>query len=125
VRRTADRDKGGFVRPVVESILVELIGRHKVDGRVHLNDIAEVIGDRALTYEEVDGLVTCLEDEGLVVGEPLDERDIHVMRDVLKIARSLGIELNRRPSVEEIAHRSGHPARAVRRALENGRDLAR
>jgi Sigma-70 region 3 len=113
------------VRPVVESILVELIGRHKQDGRVHLNDIAEVIGDRALTYDEVEGLVTCLEAEGLEVGEPPDAREIGVMRDVLATARRLRGELGRRPKVDEIAKLSGHPARAVRRALENGSRLGK
>jgi hypothetical protein len=113
------------VRPVVESILVELLGRHKHDGRVHLDDIAEVIGDRALSYDEVEGLVTCLEAEGLEVGEPLDARDIAVMRDVLTAARRLRVELARRPNVDEIAKATGHPARAVRRALENGGRLAR
>jgi hypothetical protein len=113
------------VRPVVESIFVELLQRHRADGRVHLNDIAEVIGDRSVSYEEVEGLVTSLEEEGLEVGEPLDDRDVRVMREVFSAARTLGAELSRRPSIEEIAARSGHPARAVRRALENGRDLAR
>jgi hypothetical protein len=113
------------VRPVVESILVELLGRHKKDRRVHLNDIAEAIGDRSLTYDEVEGLVTCLEAEGLEVGEPLDERDVSVMKDVLASARHLRVALGRSPKVDEIANASGHPARAVRRALENGRSLAR
>lgn len=111
------------MRPVVESILVELLGRHKQDGRVQLNDIAEVIGERSLTYDEVEGLVTCLEAEGLEVGEPLDPRDIDVMRAVLGAARRLRIELGRRPTVDQIALASGHPARAVRRALENGSRL--
>ena len=103
------------MRPVVESILVELLGRHKDDGRVHLNDIAEVIGDRSLSYEEVEGLVTCLEAEGLEVGEPLDARDIAVIRDVLAAARRLRGELGRRPNVDEISRSTGHPVRAVRR----------
>lgn len=109
------------VRPVVESILRELLTRHRATGHVHLNDIAEVIGARAVTYDEVEHLVVSLEAEGLRVGEPLDGQDIAVIKQVLESARALRAELERAPTVEEIAARSGLATYAVRRALEYGK----
>jgi Sigma-70 region 3 len=108
------------VRPVVESILGELLARHRAAGHVHLNDIAEVIGARSVTYDEVEHLIVSLEAEGLRVGEPLDGQDITVMKQVLAAARALRAELERAPTVEEIAARSGHANHVVRRALEYG-----
>jgi hypothetical protein len=48
----------------VESILNELLTRHRSEGRVDLNDIAEVIDARSVTYEEVELIITRLEAEG-------------------------------------------------------------
>lgn len=113
------------MRPVVESILGELLTRHRATGHVHLNDIAEVIGDRSVTYDEVEHLIVSLEAEGLRVGEPLDGQDIAVIKQVLESARALRAELERAPTVEEIAARSGLAPHAVRRALEYGKSAGR
>lgn len=108
------------MRPVILRIIEELLARHRVEGRVDLNDIAEVIGDRAVSYEEVEHIVDRLEAEGLRVGEPVDDQDVGVMRVVLEHARALRASLGRTPTVDEIAAASGHPTHVVRRALERG-----
>jgi hypothetical protein len=120
VRRPPFRANRQGVRPLCQEILDALLARHRGSGRVHLNDIAEVIAGRAVTYEEIESLVDALEAEGLTVGEPLDEQDLSVMRAVIAIARRLREELGRPPRVDEIAIASGQPAHAVRRALEGG-----
>jgi hypothetical protein len=107
------------VRAAVERILNELLARHRGTGHVHLNDLAEVIGVAAVTSDEVDELIARLEAEGLRVGEELDGEDVRVMREVLASARRLRGALARRPTVDEIAADCGHPAHAVRRALEH------
>jgi hypothetical protein len=110
------------VRPVVEGILQELLARHRGTGRAHLEDLAEVIGVRAVTPEEIEYLVDRLEAEGLRVGEALDEQDLGDVRAVLASARRLRVrhrETGRRPTVDEIAADTGLPAHAVRRALEH------
>ncbi len=108
------------MRPVIQSIVDDLHARHHRSGRVDLNDIAEVIGSRAVSYEEVDHIVDRLEALGLVVGEPLDATEVGVMRRVLGAARTLRSSLGRNPTIAEIAVSSGHPAHVVRRALERG-----
>ena len=108
------------MRPLIEEILQALLARHRASGRVHLNDLAEVIGARAVTPEEIEHLVDRLEAEGLRVGEVLDDQDVGVLRAVLESARRLRASLGRRPSVEEIAADAGLPSHEVRRALEHG-----
>lgn len=114
-----------MARPLIDGIVIELLARHQSSGRVDLNDIAEVIDARAVTYEEVDAIITRLESEGLRVGDTLTEREVEVVRSVVAAARSLNTTLRRRPTVEEIAAESGHSAHTVRRALEHGGRPAR
>ncbi len=109
----------GRVRPLIEEIFQALLARHRDAGRVHLNDISEVIGGRAVTYEEVEALIDRLEAAGLRVGEPLDERDVASLRTVLESARGLQARLGRRPTVAEIAAETGRPEHEIRRALED------
>lgn len=109
----------------MQSILDELLARHRSDGRVDLNDIAEVIDARAVTFEEVELLIDRLEAEGLRVGEALTNQEIGVMRHVIVTGHKLSAKLRRRPTVDEIAVHSGHPPHAVRRALERARSAGR
>jgi Sigma-70 region 3 len=108
------------VRPVIASIIDDLVTRHGTTRRVDLNDIAEVIGTRAVSYDEVDHIITELGRRGCQVGGPPSARELLLLREVLKATRSLQTELGRRPGVEEIAAKMDQPTFVVRRALENG-----
>jgi hypothetical protein len=114
-----------MARPLIDDVVLELLDRHQSSGRVDLNDIADVIGTRAVTYEDVDEIITRLEAQGLSVGDSLTDREVDVMRSVVAAARRLNAELRRRPTVDEIAADSGHSAHTVRRALEHGGRPAR
>ena len=109
------------MRPIALAILTELLARHRASGRVHLNDIDEVIGATPVSYDEVDEIVAALEAEGLAVGEPPDEAAIAVMREVMASARKLRAASGRAPTVDEIASDSGHASHLVRRALETAK----
>jgi hypothetical protein len=113
------------VRPVIETILRELLARHPPAGHVHLNDLAEVIGGRPVTPEEIEYLIDQLEAAGLRVGEDLDGQDVGVMRAVLASARRLRESLGRRPTVAEVASDAGLPVHEARRALEHGAAASR
>ena len=108
------------MRPLIEEIFQALLARHRDAGRVHLNDVSEVIGGRAVTPEEIEHLIDRLEAAGLPVGEALDDQDVDALRAVLESARRLQVSLGRRASVEEIAADTRRPAHEVRRALEQG-----
>jgi hypothetical protein len=116
------------VRPIIEDVIRELLTRHRALGRVELDDIAEVIDEHAalrVSYEETEHIVASLEAEGLRVGEPLDADDVSVIQSVIGSAWRLRAELQRRPTVDEIAAACGHAPQTVRRALEHGRRAAR
>ncbi|WP_437670873.1 hypothetical protein [Sorangium sp. So ce131] len=114
------------MRNAIDVIVQELLRRHRPTGRVDLNDIAEVVGHRAVSYEAVEYIIDRLEAEGLRVAEPLDDDDIAVLRAVLVSARELAAKLGRKPTVVEVSQASGHAPHTVRRAMEHaGRARAR
>jgi hypothetical protein len=106
------------LRPAVSAILDALLRRHGPGERVDLNDIGEVIGPRAVTYDEVDELVGALEARGRRVADLLDERDVATMKRVVAAARSLAAQLGRTPAAAEVASACGEAEHVVRRALE-------
>ena len=118
VRGACTCAKGTLVRPLISELFDQLVVRHRESRRIDLDDIAEVIGTRAVSYDEVDHLVERLESEGFSVGEGIDESDVETMRRVLEEARQLRVALGRTPTVDEIAAAVGKPVYAVRRALE-------
>jgi hypothetical protein len=113
------------MREAVRAVLQELLARHPEGGHVHLNDLAEVIGTRVVTTDEIDALIGALETAGRRVGEPLDGGDVTVLREVLESVQRLRAYLGRRPTVGEIAADSGHADHEVRRALEHGAAASR
>lgn len=108
------------MRALVSKVIEELVTRYGTTTRIDLNDIAEVIGDRAVTYEEVDHIITDLEARGCRVGGEPTVREMELLREVLVAARELHATLGRRPTVVEIADSVKHPTFVVRRAVENG-----
>ena len=109
--------------PVLQSIVSELVARHEQTRRIDLNDIAEVIGTRAVSYDDVDHVIRALEEMGCRVGGPPTLRELELIREVVVSARALREELGRAPAVEEIAARAKHAPFVVRRALENAQSL--
>lgn len=113
--------KRNLVRPLISAIYDELVTRHGEAKRIDLDDIADVIGPRAVTYDEVEYLIDRLETEGFSVGEGIEALDVEVMQLVLAQARMLQQSLGRKPTIDEIATASGKPSYVVRRALERAR----
>jgi hypothetical protein len=106
------------VRPFISNIFDQLVARHHEAKRIDLDDIAEVIGTRVVSYEEIESLVDRLEAQGFSVGEGIGVSDVELMQQVLTHARTLRGTLGRNPTMDEIATSSGKPVYVVRRALE-------
>ncbi len=117
------------MRPFIARIIEQLIARHSTTTRIDLNDIAEVVAEvleaRAISYDEVDFIISHLQDQGCIVGGEPTLREMQLLRAVLTTTRQLRDEIGRTPSIEEIASAADQPAFVVRRALENGGSLGK
>ena len=113
------------MRPFIAEIIESLVVRHGIATRVDLNDIAEVIGGRAVSYDEVDLIITTLQQRGCQVGGEPSVREMALLGEVLQAARRLREQLERQPSVDEIAAAIEQPTFVVRRAVESGGALGR
>jgi hypothetical protein len=113
------------MRPFITEVIEQLVARHGTRTRVDLNDIAEVIDNRSISYEEVDLIISELAARGCAVGGEPTVREMAVLHEVLQAARKLRVELGRQPDVEEIAAAVEQPTFVVRRAIESGGALGR
>ena len=99
--------------------LLRLVGDLVAPGprRITLDELGDAIGAAAITVEEIDLVITTLEERGVAVGgdAPLPATTHH--GTVLRTARQLRAELGRTPSPDEIAARSALSAQDVRIAL--------
>lgn len=112
------------LRALVDGLVAERGAEHRAErggepgpGRVSLDDLAERLGARVVSYEEIDAVIGELERRGLVVGDEGVPAASTSLPEVLTSARRLRGELGRTPTVAEIAHASGLPTDAIRRAL--------
>lgn len=99
---------------LVRSLLAELLR----DGSrsLTLDQIGEAIGDRSVGSEEVDLLLTRLEEAGVEVVGTGEEGMVSLLREVIRTAHLLRRE-GAAPTPTSIATRSGISVRAVRVAL--------
>lgn len=105
-----------------------LVGRAllAVDAPVlSLDHIGEAIGARRVTPDELDALFSWLEAQGRSIGDPVGRPAAALLGEVLAVARSLRMELERPPHPREIAERSSLSLEAVQRALWFARVLQR
>lgn len=91
-----------------------------------LDDIAEAIGTRRVSADEIDELFGWLELRGRVIdGRPSGPGAAALLGQVLDAARALRVELGRTPHPREIGSRANMPLELVQRALWFARILQR
>ncbi|MFO0644381.1 MAG: sigma-70 domain-containing protein [Polyangiaceae bacterium] len=116
------------MRPALTLVLHALLEETRAPGArlLSLDRVAEAIGTVAVSADEVEVLVSALEAEGRTV---VDADDVRSPKDdlalVLPAARALSKELGRKPTVAELAERTGISAEAVGRALRFAEVMAR
>ena len=86
-------------------------------GEVHLDAVGEAIGTRAITTPEIEAILDALEAAGRKVVGPEGGAGEERLKTVIATARALAPELGRKPTVAEIAARSGLSEDDVRHAL--------
>jgi hypothetical protein len=110
------------LRPELRVILDALVQRQ--EPALSLDAVAEAIGARAVTPDEIGELIDALESAGKSVA--LDKTSAREsLAGVLGSARELKRQLGRSPTSHEIAARSGLSLDAVRLALLFARVLQR
>ena len=109
------------VRAELRTIAEELAAR----GEISLDDLGDAIGARAVTPEEIDAMMQLIESRGTRILAPEGGGGEQRLGAVLAAARALAAELGRKPTVAEIAERSGLSESAVRVALRLAQVIAR
>jgi hypothetical protein len=113
------------LRPELRALIDRLLTLSRASSEVSLDALGEAIGARAVSYEEIDGMIAALEARGRRVVAATDGRTEERLRAVVAAARALSAELGRRPSVTEIAGRAGLSSLQVRGALTLARVMQR
>lgn len=105
------------MRPAVQAIVDGLLESSMPTKELTLDAIGDAIGARAITPDEIDEMMTALESAGcVIVGPKGGDGEAH-LRAVIAAARALGPELEARPTIAQIAERSGLSPLEVRHAL--------
>jgi len=105
------------LRREIAAVLEALLQASEDGGEITLDAIGDAIGVRAITPEEIDALMTALEAKGRRIAGPEGGGGEERLRAVVTAARALGPELGRKPTLAEIAARSGLSPLEVRHAL--------
>jgi uncharacterized protein YidB (DUF937 family) len=92
---------------------------------VSLDELGEAIGVVPVSAEEVDALMAVLEKAGRRVVGPEGARGEAKLRLVIPAARALSATLGRRPTLAEIAAKTGIDEDEVRQALALARVMGR
>jgi hypothetical protein len=90
-----------------------------------LDELAEEILRKPLSYPEIEELIVALEASGIDLKGPSTPARPEELSRVLESARAFAAEHGRRPTVAELADRAGLSPLVVRRALHLGRSAAK
>ena len=105
------------MKPELEEVVRVLLEAGKTGGEISLDALGEALGTRAISADDVDEIMRALERQGLRVVGPEGGGGEDRLRGVVTTARALVAELGRKPTVAEIAARSGLTVDEVRQAL--------
>lgn len=105
------------MKPELQAVLDALLAESKDSSEVSLDALGEALGTHAISTDDVDEIMHALEDAGRKVIGPEGGGNEDRLKIVVTTARALVAELGRKPSVAEIAKRSGLSEEDVRHAL--------
>lgn len=114
------------MRPELQLILEQLMAASASSREVSLDALGEAIGNRAVSYTDVDSMIAALEAEGYAVtGAQADLRGEQHLGAVIAALRASAGRGRRRPTLPELAEQTGLSVEQVRHALVLARIMQR
>lgn len=113
------------LRRELRVIIDKLVAASESSRQVSLDALGQAIGVHAVSYAEVDAMISALEARNRRVEATTEGRGEEYLRLVVDAVRSLSRELGRRPSLAEIALRTRLSLDQVRHALLLARIMQR
>ena len=110
------------MKPELQAVLDALLAQSKDTSEVSLDALGEALGTHAISTDDVDEIMQALENAGRRVIGPEGGGGEEDLRIVVTTARTLMGELGRKPSVAEIAKRSGLTEEDIRACLAYAAD---
>jgi hypothetical protein len=113
------------LRPELAKLVDDLLRGTAEGDAVMLDAIGEAIGARPIGQDEIDAMLSTIEERGRhVISAEGGRGELH-LKSVLAAARGLRAELGRAPRSEEIAARAGITQADVQHALALARIMQR
>ncbi len=113
------------LRPELATVVDDLLRGTARGDVITLDAIGEAIGVRAASADEIDLMMSMLEEQGRQVVSEEGGRGEAKLKSVLDAARVLRAELGRAPRHDEIAARAGMSREDVQHALSLARIMQR
>jgi hypothetical protein len=113
------------LRRELRAIVERLVASSATSRHISLDALGQAIGVQAVSYAEIDAMITALEARDRRVEATTEGRGEEYLRLVIGAVRSLSGELGRRPSPSEIALRTRLSLEQVRHALLLARIMQR
>lgn len=113
------------LRRELRAIVDRLVASSSASRNVSLDALGQAIGVRAVSYAEIDAMISALEARDRRVEAGSESRGEEYLRLVVTAVRTLSDELGRRPSLTEIALRTRLSLEQVRHALLLARIMQR
>jgi predicted DsbA family dithiol-disulfide isomerase len=111
--------------PKLEKVAEALLAASTESMTVSLDAMGEAIGVVPVSADDIDALMATLEDAGRTVVGPEGPRGVARLRLVIPAAHALAATLGRKPTLAEIAAKTGMDADEVRHALALARVMGR
>jgi hypothetical protein len=112
------------VREGLRSLLAVMLARSRAEGAVSLDALGDALFEVSATVHEIDDFLVRFEDSGGTIEAP-SGGGADRLRTVLACARVFCKQKGRRPTLAELAQRTGLPVEQIRHALALGRVMGR
>jgi hypothetical protein len=113
------------LREALRTLLGAMLDRSRAEGSVTLDALGDALFEVSASVEEIDDFLGRFEGSGGVIDAPSGGGTSERLRVVLVEVRAFYTKEGRRPTLAELAERTGLPEEQIRHALALGRVMGR